>query len=99
MEHPVNTTVCEGDSATITCVIFFPSGTIPSNPLWGRNGVAVDMMHHTITSNLTDDTTTPISISSTLTVSNVTVLDSDGVFYQCGILLAVSNAALNVVGK
>ena len=96
----MDTTVCEGDSATITCVIFFPSGTIPSNPLWGRNGVAVDIMRHTVTSNLTDDTTTPIPVSSTLTVSNVTILDGDGVFYQCGIGLAVSNAAtLNVVGK
>ena len=48
----MDTTVCEGDSATITCVIFFPSGTIPSNPLWGirRNGVAVDIMRHTVTS-------------------------------------------------
>ena len=95
----MDTTVCEGDSATFTCVVFIPSG-VPSNPLWGRNDVAVDMMHHTVTSNLTGGTVTPVSISSTLTVSNVTILDGDGVLYQCGIGSSISTSAmLNVVGK
>ena len=100
VEDPVNTTVCEDDNVVFTCVLLFPSGTFLSNPLWGRNGVAVDMMRHTATSNLTGGTTTPVSINSTLTVSNVTLVDDDEVFYQCGFGLAVSNAAtLNVVGK
>ena len=95
----MNTTVCEGDSATFTCVIFISSG-IASNPQWGRNGVAVDWMRHTITGNLTGGTIAPVSIGGTITVSNVTVVDDDGVFYQCGIGLSISNAAtLNVVGK
>ena len=94
----MDTTVCEGDSATFTCVVFISSG-IPTNPVWGRNGVAVDIIRHTVTGNLTGGTTAPIFISGTLTVSNVTILD-DGVFYQCGIGSSVSNAAtLNVVGK
>ena len=97
VEDPVNTTVCEGDSATFTCVIFFPSG-FPSSPGWLRNGTIVDMMD--ITSNLTGGTTPPISISSTVTVSNVTVLDDDGVSYGCGSGSESSNAAtLNVVGE
>ena len=93
----MDTTVCEGDSATFTCVVFIPSG-LPSSPNWGRNGVGVDMMRHTVTSNLTGGAT-PVSVSSTVTISNVTVLD-DGVSYTCGIGSGVSNGAmLNVVGK
>ena len=94
----MDTTVCEGDSATFTCVVFIPSG-LASNPIWGRNGVVVDMMRHTVTGNVTGGATTPIDISGTVTVSNVTVLD-DGVSYTCGIGSEVSNGAtLNVVGK
>ena len=95
----MNTTVCQGDGAAFTCVIFISSG-IPSLPQWVRNGAVVDMVHHTITSNLTAGATTPVNISSTVTVSNVTVSDDDGALYQCGILSAISNnATLNVVGK
>ena len=95
----MNTTVCEGDSATFTCVVFIPSG-LPTSPNWGRDGAVVDMMRHVVTSNLTGGTTTPVSISSTLTVSNVTVVDDDVVSYQCGIGSESSTAAiLKVVGK
>ena len=94
----MNTTVCEGDSATFTCVVFIPSG-LPSSPNWGRNGAIVDMMRHSITSNLTGGATAPLSVSSTLIVSNVTLFD-DGVSYVCGIGSAISSVAtVNVVGK
>ena len=96
--QPMNTTVCEGDSATFTCMIYFESG-IASDPAWLRNDVAVDVMRHTITSNLTGGTTAPTSISSTITVSNVIVLDDDGMSYRCGTGSTVSiRATLNVVG-
>ena len=101
VQHPKNTTVCQGDSAAFTCVVFISSG-IPSLslPQWVRNGAVVDMVHHTITSNLTAGATTPVNISSTVTVSNVTVSDDDGSLYQCGITSAISsNATLHVVGK
>ena len=95
----MNTTVCQDDNAAFTCVIFIPSGFL-SAPAWGRNGFIVDAMRHTITNNLTGGATAPVYISSTVTVSNVTVLDDDGALYQCGILSAISNnATLNVVGK
>ena len=95
----MDTNVCEGDSATFTCVVSIPSGAFLSEPGWNRNNAAVDMMRHTITSNLTSGTTAPVSISSTLTVSNVTEAGDDGVSYQCGIGSDISNAILNVVGK
>ena len=91
-------TVCEGDSATFLCLIFISSG-IPSNPGWLRNGAAVVMMRHTVAGNVTDGTTAPVYISSTITVNGVTVLDDDGVMYQCGVGSNVSSGAtLNVVG-
>ena len=95
----MNSTVCQDDNAAFTCVIFTSFG-IPLVPLWARNGTIVDMMRHTVTSNLTDGTTAPAYISGTVTVSNVTVLDDDGALYQCGFGSIISNnAALNVVGK
>ena len=97
-QHPENTTVCQDDDATFTCVVFLLSG-IPSNPQWLRNDVTLDMMRHNVTGNLTGGIATPAYISGTITVSNVTVLD-DGALYKCGIGSTISNnAALNVVGK
>ena len=99
VQHPKNTTICQGDSATFTCVVFIPSG-FPSAPTWARNGTVVDMMRHTVTGNLTGGANAPVYISSTVTVSNVTVSDDEGALYQCGVLLIISNSAtLNVVGK
>ena len=96
----MNTTVCEGNTATFTCVIFYPSGAFAAAPLWNRNGVRinqVDMIRHNIVDNLTDPTT-PVLASSTLTISRVTASD-DEVLYQCGISATISNiATLNVTG-
>ena len=98
----MNTTVCQDDNAVFTCVVFIPFGNIPSTPAWLRNGavVAATVMRHTITSDLMDGATAPVNISSTVTVSDVTVLDDDGALYQCGLGSAISNSAtLNVIGK
>ena len=96
----MNTTVCEGNTATFTCVIFYPSGIFPSAPTWRRNGVfinAVDMIRHNIVDNLTDPNP-PVFVSSTLTFSRTTTSD-DGIMYQCGVSGAVSNMGiLNVAG-
>ena len=95
----MDTTVCEGDSATFTCVVFISSG-FPSAPQWARNGAVVDMTRHTTTTNLTGGATAPVYISGTVTVSNVTVSDDNGASYQCGIGSVISTrATLNVVGK
>ena len=99
VEDPVDTTVCEGDSATFTCVVFLPPGSFVSALGWRRDGITVDRMRHTITSNLTSGVSAPVTISGTITVSNVIVVDDDGVSYQCGIGSASSGiATLNVVG-
>ena len=94
----MNTTVCQYDIAAFTCVIFIPSGA-PVSPAWLRNDVTVDMMRHTITTNLTGGATVPIFIKSFVTVSNVTVFEDDGALYQCGIQSISDSATLNVVGK
>ena len=101
LKDPIETTVCEGDIATFKCVVFFPSGTFPTSPGWLRNGTIVGMIRrHTINSNQTGGGAAPISISSTLIVSNVTVVDDNRVSYQCGSgLISSSNATLTVVGK
>ena len=97
----MNTTVCEGNTATFTCIIFYPSGIFPTAPTWTRNGVfintVIDMMRHNIVDNLTD-LNPPVFASSTLTVSRATTSD-DGIMYRCGASGTVSNIAiLNVAG-
>ena len=97
VEDPVDTTVCEGDNATFSCVVFIPSSIFPTKPGWRRNGTIVDMMRHTVTSNLTGDA--PVYVNGTVTVSNITVLD-DKTSYQCASGSATSTGAtLNVVGE
>ena len=97
-QHPVDSSVCQDGSATFTCVIFISSGALVI-PGWLRDGDSIDVMRHTITSNLTGDSAAPAYINGIITVSNVTVLD-DGAMYQCGIGSIISNSAtLHVVGK
>ena len=99
VQDPVDTTVCQGDNAAFTCVVFIQSGGVVV-PSWFRDGVMVNPTSHTITTNRTDNTIAPAYISSTVTVSSVTTLD-DGAMFNCDILsLVVSNtSALRVVGK
>ena len=90
----MNTTVCEGNTATFTCVIYYPSGTFPTVPRWSRNGEllnAVNMMRYNIVDNLTDPNP-PVFVSSTLTISRTTTSD-DGM-YRCGVSGAISNIAI-----
>ena len=77
-------------------MIFIQSG-IPVAPAWRRNSVPIDVMRHTIVNNLTN-ANPPAYVSSTLTVSSTTTSD-DGIMYQCGISVAISNIVmLNVAG-
>ena len=100
VQDPVDTTVCQGDNATFTCVIVISSGSIP--PIgWLRNGVNVDMIRHveTTSNNRTGNNASPAYIGGTVTVINVTSSDN-GVRYQCGIVLFLSsNATLSVAGE
>ena len=100
VQDPVDTTVCQDDDATFTCVLFISSGNA-ADPVWFRNGGNFDPMCHTVVSNLTTGTAimAPAYVSSTITINNVATLD-DGALYQCGLLTAFSNnGTLNVVGK
>ena len=94
---PVDTTVCEGDTATFTCVYFISVGAIAA-PGWIRDGdIAVNVMY--VTSNLTRVTTTPAYVRSTVTLRKVTLL-GNGTMYQCGLVTFLSNSStLTVVGK
>ena len=95
---PVDTTVCEGQDASFTCVIYWQTGT-PAETRWFRNDVADNMTRHNIESNLRDNPTSPANISSTITVFEVTNAD-DGALYHCAVAAATTNnAVLNVVGK
>ena len=91
----MDTTVCEGDNATFTCVVFIPSDGVSISPVWLRNDTNVDMMRHIVMDNRTNP---PVYIGSTVTVSNVTLFD-DGVLYQCAIVERSNGATLNVIGK
>ena len=96
VHNPKDATKCQGENVSFTCVVFISSGGVVA-PVWFRNDVAV--ARHTIVTNQTTDSISPISISSTVTVSMVTVLD-DGVMYHCDILSLITsdNATLTVVG-
>ena len=92
VQDPVDTTVCQDDDATFTCVLFIPSGIAASSPVWFRNGGGYDTMRHTIVDNVTDGARGPAY------VNNATTLD-DGVLYQCSLVTAFSNnGTLNVAG-
>ena len=95
----MNTTVCEGDNATFTCVLLIPSTGVAISPVWVRNRVTVanDTINHIVVDNLTG-ITVPVYVSTTLIVINVTQLD-DGTLYQCGIFHSSNSAELNVLGK
>ena len=94
---PVDTTVCEGDNSTFTCVYFISGGAVTA-PGWIRDDAFnVNMIY--VTNNITSDTTTPAYIRSTVTLRNVVVLNN-GTMYQCGIGTSLSNSStLIVVGK
>ena len=96
LHNPEDATKCQGENVSFTCVVFISSGGVVS-PVWFRNDVAVAC--HTIVTNQTTDSISPISISSTVTVSMVTVLD-DGAMYHCDILSLITsdNSTLTVVG-
>ena len=91
----MDTTACVGSTASFTCVIFFSSGS-SVEPVWLRNDVDLDLTRHIIISNRTGSNT-PVYISSTVTISNITIAD-DGAQYQCSILTLSSKATLNVAG-
>ena len=100
VQHPMNTTVCQGNNATFTCVIFISSGSIPQIG-WLRNGVNVDIIRHiaTTSNNRTGNNASPAYIEGAVTVINVRSSDN-GVQYQCGVVLFLSsNATLSVAGE
>ena len=99
VQDPMSTTVCRDNNATFTCVIFIPSGGV-AVPGWLRNGsnVNANTMHHITSHNLTQGAVAPVYIQSVLTVTSVRPSDN-GVLYQCGFVLLLSNGAtLNVLG-
>ena len=97
-QDPVSTTVCEGQDASFTCVVYWQTGT-PAETRWFRNDVAVNMTRHNIESNFRDNSRSPANISSTITVIDVANAD-DGALYHCSIAAATTNnTTLNVVGK
>ena len=97
MQDPNDTTVCEGDNASFTCVVFIPANSAIISPGWLRNGMNINMTLHDLMDNQTGGDP-PIYIGFTVTVSNVRQFD-DGARYQCGLFQLSNNATLNVVGK
>ena len=90
-QHPVDTTVCQGDDATFTCVVFIPSGATLILPTWVRDMQDVNnTMHHIMTDNQTDETT-PVYIENTLTVINVMARTDNGKIYKCCVFSECSN--------
>ena len=99
-QHPVDTTVCQGDDAMFTCVVFIPSGAIISKATWVRDMQDVNnTMRYIITDNQTDETT-PVYIENTLTVTNVMARADNGSIYKCCAFLECSNnSTLRVESK
>ena len=94
---PVDTTVCEDDTATFSCVYFLSAGAVIPIEWVRDNGLTVNQRY--VTNNVTDNTTTPAYIRSTVTLRKVTLLDN-GTMYQCGITTFLSSSStLIVVGR
>ena len=96
--------VCEGGTATFTCRVMFPNGTIPIGANWGTNNGLITIRANDVY-DITDDSngrSAPADVTTVLTVTNVTISDN-GTDYVCtqGLITpAVSSVAfLTVVGK
>ena len=99
VQGPVDTTVCEGDNATFSCVSFTPLNGSITPVLWIRNDEhANTRIPIADTENNRTGNDTPVYIGYTITVIAVTLSD-DGAIYQCEILTRSEEAKLNVVGK
>ena len=94
VQGPVDATVCEGDTATFTCVVFTLLGGVIIAPGWLRNGTNIVVPD--VENNQTNNDT-PVYISYTITI--IVTLSDDGLLYQCAIVERSDNAKLNVVGK
>ena len=100
--HPNNTSVCEGQDASFTCMISLKLG-VPRHPSWVTNMTTIynNSTHHDISAsdNSSGSNPQPLWIDSTLTVINVTDADN-GAKYLCSIFNHCSNpATLNVESK
>ena len=100
-QHPVDTTVCQGDDATFTCVVFIPFGATLTLPTWVRDMPDDNnTMRYSMTNNKTDETT-PAYIENTLTVTNVMARTDNGSIYKCCVVSSEcsNNSTLRVESK
>ena len=104
LQSPQNQSVCEGGTATFTCTVMFPSGTIPSGALWGTNNGQVAIMANEVYSvnNDVNGRSAPANVTNMLTVTNVSISDN-GADFVCavGVVNPVASSAvfLKLIGK
>ena len=102
IRSPENQTVCEGGTATFTCIVMFPNGSFLEPANWVTNGrnALVDN-RHTATNDI-NGRSAPADVINVLTITNVRISDN-GADYICTQSLVnpiLSNTSfLRVVGK
>ena len=102
IQSPQNVSMCEGGTATFTCVVMWSDGLTPSPATWatnnGLNDVSGDPGH--VITNDYDGRPAPTIVTTILTVTNVNS-SNNGSDYVCGQGVSVRSATvfLTVLGE
>ena len=104
IQSPENQTVCEGGTATFTCIVMFPNGSDLEPVNWVTNGGRTNALidsRHTATNDINGHSA-PADVINMLTITNVGA-DDNGADYSCtqGFFDPVrsNTSLLTVVGK
>ena len=103
IQSPENQTVCEGGTATFTCIVMFPNGSDLEIANWGTDGGrnALTDNRHTATNDI-NGRSAPADVINVLTLTNVGISDN-GADYACiqGLIdpILSNTSFLTVVGK
>ena len=102
IQSPQNVSVCEGETATFSCLVMWPDGLTPGGATWftnnGNNDASTEPGH--IITNDYDGRLAPTNITNILIVTNVSS-SNNGSDYLCVIGLNERSAAvyLTVFGE
>ena len=83
IQHPLNQSVCEGETVNFTCVIMFPDGSSSfGGAFWvdDNNNLITSTPPRVITTDDSNGRSAPANVTNMLTVTNVSISDNGSVY-------------------